>query len=98
LRAAVAAAFAGTRVEMPQSVLADEAELDPAALAALILLLRQMRMSARDSFIALAPALQGLLGAAALRLVRTQIDNLEFDEAADALEAAAATRNTQTGS
>jgi PAS domain S-box-containing protein len=97
LRASVAAAFAGTRVEMPQSVLADEVELDPAALAALILLLRQMRMSARDCFIALAPSLQGLLGAASFLRVRTQIDNLEFDEAADALEAAAATRNTQTG-
>jgi hypothetical protein len=81
---------------MPQSVLADEVELDPAAFAALILQLRQMRMSARDSFIALGPALQRLLGEAPFRHVRTQIDNLAFDEAADALEAAAATRNTQT--
>ncbi|WP_082532581.1 PAS domain S-box protein [Pelomonas sp. Root1237] len=61
--------------------------LEPQVLADFVGLLRQQSMSAIERFNGLSPQLQRLLSKGAFDLVRQHIDNLQFSDAADALEA-----------
>ena len=61
--------------------------LEPQALADFVGLLRQQSMSAIERFSSLSPQLQRLLGKGSFELVRQHIDNLQFSDAANALEA-----------
>jgi len=64
--------------------------LAPQALADFVDLLRQQSMSAIERFSALSPQLQRLLSKGAFEVVRQHIDNLQFSDAANALEAGSA--------
>jgi len=61
--------------------------LDPSALANLLALLRQQKLSALECFAAISPQLLRLLGKASHDRVRSYLDNLQFQEAATVLEA-----------
>jgi len=61
--------------------------LDPQVLANFVGLLRQQSMSAIERFTGLSPQLQRLLSKGSFELVRQHIDNLQFSDAANALEA-----------
>ncbi|WP_457447000.1 PAS domain S-box protein [Roseateles sp. P5_E4] len=61
--------------------------LEPQVLADFVGLLRQQSMSAIERFNGLAPQLQRLLSKGTFELVRQHIDDLQFSDAADALEA-----------
>ena len=60
--------------------------LDPQALADLVNLLRRQSMSAIERFSGLSPQLQRLLSKNSFERVRELIDNLQFSDAANALE------------
>ena len=60
--------------------------MDGAALATLLEQLRRFDLAAVDGFKALAPHLRPLLGPQAFAAVRQQVDNLQFDHAAVALQ------------
>ena len=62
------------------------ATIEPQALADLIDLLRQQSLSAMDRFSSLSRPLQCVLGKESYELVRSHIDNLQFSDAANALE------------
>src|SRR5450631_579236 len=62
------------------------ATIEPQALADLIDLLRQQSLSAMDRFSSLSRPLQSVLGKESYELVRSHIDNLQFSDAANALE------------
>ena len=64
-----------------------DGELEPQVLADLVDLLRQQSLSAMDRFSAISPQLRRLLGKGSYELVRDHMDNLQFSDAADALEA-----------
>jgi len=89
LQIAAASAFAAAPATLERGFPAADGGPEPVALAALVAMLRQNRLSARDRFRDSAPQLKRLLGEKGFLRVRAQIDNLEFDAAADALEAAA---------
>ena len=61
--------------------------LEPQALADFVCLLRQQSMSAIERFSGLSPQLQRLLSKGSFELVRQHIENLQFSDAANALEA-----------
>ncbi len=61
-------------------------QLDPSAISNLLELLRQQKLSAVDCFTAISPQLMRLLGKASHDRVRSHLDNLQFQEAAVALE------------
>jgi len=65
---------------------ASEEELEPRALADLVDLLRQQSLSAMDRFRTISPQLRRHLSASSYELVRDHIDNLQFSDAATALE------------
>jgi PAS domain S-box-containing protein len=65
------------------------AELGPAALADFITLLRQQSLSATDRFASLSPQLRRLLPADEFRILRGDIGDLRFSDAAELLEAMA---------
>jgi deoxyxylulose-5-phosphate synthase len=60
--------------------------IEPQVLADLVSLLRRQSMSAIERFGGLSPQLQRLLSKSSFELVREHIDNLQFGDAADALE------------
>jgi CheY-like chemotaxis protein len=61
--------------------------LEPEVLAAFVDLLRQQSMSAIDCFSGLSPQLRRLLSRGSFELLRGHMDNLQFSDAARALEA-----------
>ena len=65
----------------------DGNDLDPKELAAFVDLLRRQSLSATDLFERMAGSLQRRLGAARYAVLRAHIDRLEFDDAADTIEA-----------
>ncbi|MEP6874255.1 MAG: Hpt domain-containing protein, partial [Burkholderiales bacterium] len=75
------------RAQAEEQALQSGGELKPQVLADLIDLLRQQSLSAMDRFSAISPQLRGLMSKGSYELVRSQIDNLQFNEAAEALEA-----------
>jgi PAS domain S-box-containing protein len=71
----------------PQTAPAGDAgDIDAPALNALISELRGHSLGALDSFAALSPALQQVLGSEGFAQLRECIDTLQFDDAADVLE------------
>ncbi len=85
LRAAARPVLQVDRDEEPEEALAGD--LDSAALATLLEQLRCFDLAAVNGFKALAPHLRPLLGPSAFSAVRQHIDNLQFAEAASALDA-----------
>jgi PAS domain S-box-containing protein len=79
---ALAAGSAGTEEE----ALLVGAKIEPQVLADLIDLLRRQNLSAMDRFSSVSRQLQCQLGKESYELIRNQIDNLEFTDAANALE------------
>jgi PAS domain S-box-containing protein len=73
--------------EKQQAVGGGDALLTPGHLADLIEALRQHSLSALYRFDALAPQLRSLLGEGSFEIVRDQLDDLKFMEAAKVLEA-----------
>jgi PAS domain S-box-containing protein len=69
------------------ATLSNRAELEPQDLVDLVELLRQQSLSAIDYFSSISPQLRGLLSEESYELVRNHIDNLQFTDAANALEA-----------
>jgi PAS domain S-box-containing protein len=61
--------------------------LEPQVLADLVSLLRRQSMSAIERFSGLSPQLQRLLSKSSFERVREHVDNLQFSDAANALEA-----------
>jgi HPt (histidine-containing phosphotransfer) domain-containing protein len=61
------------------------AELEPHAIVELERLLRQQSLSANERFRALSPQLRRIMGSVRYDRMRGQVDNLEFDDAADEL-------------
>jgi HPt (histidine-containing phosphotransfer) domain-containing protein len=60
--------------------------IEPEVMAAFVALLRQQSLSALSSFDALSPRLRGLLSDDRYALLRGLVDDLKFNEAAQALE------------
>ncbi len=84
LRAASTAVLQAPVEEDPDQAAAGS--LDGPALAALLEQLRRFDMAAMDSFKALAPQLRPMLGPQAFATVRQQLDDLQFERAAAALQ------------
>ena len=78
---ALNASYANTKEEVASGV-----ELEPQALTDLVGLLRQQSLSAMDRFRSISPQLRRLLSTSSYELVRDHIDNLQFSDAATALE------------
>ncbi|MEP7295248.1 MAG: PAS domain S-box protein, partial [Burkholderiales bacterium] len=74
------------RARAEELALQSGGELEPHVLADLIDLLRQQSLSAMDRFSAISPQLRGRMSKDAYEFVRSRIDNLQFNEAAEALE------------
>jgi PAS domain S-box-containing protein len=87
LRASAAPALADLAQTQEESPFTG-AKIEPQALADFIDLLRQQSLSAMDRFGSISRQLESLLGKESYELVRSQIDNLQFSDAADALEEA----------
>ena len=75
------------RGQAEETVLPSCGELEPTVLPDLINLLRQQSLSAMDRFSSVSPQLRRLLSKGAYDLVDDHIRNLQFSEAANALEA-----------
>jgi hypothetical protein len=76
------AADAASEVDPETSGLA----LDPTELTDLLALLRDFNLGATSRFAELAPQLRQQLGKESFAVVREQIDNLQFDDAAKILD------------
>ena len=72
--------------EIEDALLTGGDALEPQALADLVNLLRRQSMSAIERFGCLSPQLQRLLSKSSFERVREHIDNLQFSDAANALE------------
>ena len=79
--------FTATQAEAEEAALPSGGELEPQVVAGLIDLLRQQSLSATDHFSSLSPQLRRLLSKDSYELVRDHIRNLQFSDAANALEA-----------
>jgi hypothetical protein len=77
--------LAAGSAETEEEALLVGAKIEPQVLADLIDLLRHQNLSAMDRFSSVARQLQCLLGKESYELIRNQIDNLEFTDAANAL-------------
>ncbi len=86
LRERAGPAFAAPRAVAGMPV-SDGDEVEPASLSGLLALLRQQNLSAAERFSALGPSLLRRMGRGSYERVREQIDNLRYNEAADAIEA-----------
>lgn len=75
-----------TRTQRQIVILPSDEALEPLLVGELVHLLRQQDLSARQRFNALAPGLRRLMGALRYDSCRSQIDQLQFADAADALE------------
>jgi len=73
-------------VEIEDASLSGGDALEPRAVADLVSLLRRQSMSAIERFSGLSPQLQRLLSKSSFERVREHIDNLQFSDAANALE------------
>jgi HPt (histidine-containing phosphotransfer) domain-containing protein len=87
LRESAAPALAADPAETEEEAPYVGARIEPQVLADFIDLLRQQSLSAMDRFGALSRPLRSHLGKESYELVRNHIDNLNFSEAANALEA-----------
>jgi PAS domain S-box-containing protein len=87
LHTCAAVTFKEGRVQSDEVGLESGGELEPYALTELVDLLRRQSLSAVDRFSTLAPQLRLLLGKSTFETVRCHMDNLEFNDAATALEA-----------
>jgi len=72
--------------QIEDALLTSGEALEPQALADLVSLLRRQSMSAIERFSGLSPQLQRLLSKTSFERVREHIDNLQFSDAANALE------------
>jgi PAS domain S-box-containing protein len=88
LKSSAESAFRAASVQIGRAPLSAPVALEPQALADLVVLLRQQSLSAIARFTLHSPELRRLLSATSYALVRDDIDNLQFADAADALEAA----------
>ena len=86
LRQSTASAFAAAPAWAEDEALLSGDALEPQVLAALVDLLRRQSLSAKDRFNSLSPQLRRLLSTDSYKLVRDHIDNLQFSDAANALE------------
>ena len=86
LRRSAAPTLAAGSAETEEEALLLNATIEPQAVTDLIDLLRRQSLSAIDRFSSLSRQLQCLLGKESYELVRNQIDNLDFSDAANALE------------
>jgi CheY-like chemotaxis protein len=82
-----APAFMGGRAQAEEAVLPGGGELEKQALADFIALLRGQSLSAMDRFTSISPQLRRSLSTGSYELVRDHIENLQFSDAAEALEA-----------
>jgi HPt (histidine-containing phosphotransfer) domain-containing protein len=87
LHQSAAPVFAATQAQAEEVALPSGGELEPQVVAELIDLLRQQSLSATDRFSSVSPQLRRLLSKDSFALVRDHIDNLQFSDAANALEA-----------
>jgi len=87
LRASAAPALVAAQAQTEGAALAAGGELMPQELFDLIGLLRQQSLSATERFASISPQLRRHLGKASYDAVRDHVDNLEFTDAADALDA-----------
>jgi len=85
LRQSAAPALAAAQAAAEEAP-ASGPRLEPQALADFVDLLRQQSLSAMDRFSSLSPQLRQLLSKGSYEAVREHIDNLQFTDAADALE------------
>jgi CheY-like chemotaxis protein/two-component sensor histidine kinase len=79
--------FMAGRAQAEEAVLPGGGELEPQALADFIALLRGQSLSAMDRFTSISPQLRRSLSKGSYELVRDHIENLQFSDAAEALEA-----------
>jgi PAS domain S-box-containing protein len=86
LRRSAAAALAADPAETEKEVPPVGAGIEPQAVVDLIELLRQQSLSAMDRFSSISRQLHSLLGKESYELVRNHVDNLRFNDAANALE------------
>jgi CheY-like chemotaxis protein/two-component sensor histidine kinase len=89
LRESTTGLFVARRDRFAEAAVADGATLEPRAIADLVDLLRHQSLSATDRFNALAPQLRALLSEGSYDIVRDHMENLQFSDAAEALEAGA---------
>jgi CheY-like chemotaxis protein len=87
LRQNAAPVFMAARVQAEEEALPSGAELESQLLADLVVLLRQQSLSAMGRFSSISPQLRRLLSKGSYERVRVHIDNLQFSDAANALEA-----------
>jgi PAS domain S-box-containing protein len=86
MRRSAATAFKAARGSAERTAPPRDSELEPHAIADFVNLLRQQSLSAVDRFSFISPLLLRLLGKDLFDLVGNCIDNLQFSDAADALE------------
>ena len=88
LRQSAEPAFHARQAPVEEAMVQGGDPLEMDALAELVDLLRQQRLSAMDRFKALSPQLCGYLGQGDYKRVQEHLDGLRFGDAADMLEAA----------
>ena len=79
--------MAAARARAEDAALPSGGELKPQELSDFVDLLRQQSLSAMDRFSSISPQLRRLLNKDSYERVRDHIDNLQFSDAAEALEA-----------
>jgi CheY-like chemotaxis protein len=87
LRECAQPALSAARAETEQAASTGDGGLEPHVLADFIGLLREQSLSAMNRFSSLSPQLRRVLSSASYDVVREHMDNLQFSDAADALEA-----------
>ena len=86
LRRSAAIAFKAAQAPAEAAAPPSDGELEPQAIVDFVNLLREQSLSAVDRFSFISPSLLRLLGMDLFDLVGSCIDNLQFSDAADALE------------
>jgi CheY-like chemotaxis protein len=87
LRQSAEPALMAAQAPSEEVALPSDDELEPQVVADLVDLLRQQSLSAMDRFSSISPQLRRLLSKGSYELVRDHMDNLQFSDAAKALEA-----------